>query len=1508
MPRFSWVGMVRKWLRSSTGARQRLGSWAGSRSRGFRPRLEVLEDRVTPTQLITLTVNSAAGGAGDDQHMTLTRALQITETDYLHGMDAAYLIKFNIPGPGVHTIAPPGIGTTLDRYFVVVPNVTIDGYSQGEGDAHPNTLQDGDDAKILIQIDDRLDLGGFNETVKGISVQGIDLFFSTLTVGLPHGQNTVAGNFIGVKADGKTLWGDGQEGVDIAAGQNDNTIGGFGAGDRNIISGHSFNDPHFGFQGKGVWVESGSTGNDIRNNYIGTDSTGKRAVANNVGVRLSGTGNTVSGNLIAFNQVNESASAQLQAKMGYGVLVDGSGQSSLYGNQIFSNERAGIEVQSGSSTNAHNNSIFDNGIGIELAAGTNNGLVAPVLDADVDGTVTGTAPGAGTLEFFANSAPDGAGHYEGQTFLQSIAIAQGNFSVEVPVDDNTHLTATFTDANGNTSAFSNAIATPAPTTRTWTGKGNGKWSDPKDWKENLKPESGNTFIFRAGALKTSNTNDLPGLTIGSLEIEAGYTLSGLAVTLAGDVTVKAGNTTFNLPTTLSGTGITFTIEAGAALTDPAVLGGSANLIKTGAGTLTLSAANTLTGSTILMAGTLGVGNNAALGTSDFMVQPGSGHTVTLDPMSKAIALTNDVFLQGGTLAVAAGNVSLSGLVTLDVSSTVQPATGAGLTLRGEMETSSPGTPYVLTVGGPGQTTLAGPFSAVVGNLVTVAAGGSLVLNKTLMGSAWITVDGGTLSSNDANQYGGIVILKSGTIQVGANNALGTGLLSVQTVSTAMVAAPKKTIELANKVSLQSGTLIVSGSLTLSGEVNAQAEIDPAAKSTVALTGAVKNGGQLTVGGTGSVILQGDLENSVSIVGQGRVSLGADASGDGAINVDGGTLLGLATTATTYAGTINLHAGTIQVVGTLGQGTLNVQPTAPVVHLQAATTAEVDLNNNVTLAGGVLSIEQPHRTGSVSRVVLGGKLTVTQDSEFDVHTLVELGEIGGGNELKLGGDRLPVGLAGVLDADARVTLVGACTGVLRATTSGTGAITVDGGSLASVAVTGNQFAGTINLKRGTISVGTGGFSKAPWLGTARLVVNTTGPLTMNAGSQFTTLSNPVSFEGGTLTVGGGDLLFTGLATLDAACTLTVDKGATATLNDINGTGTLTAAGEGTVFLGGFLGNVATVSVTGGVELHDTFKGGGSLSVDGGTLGSFGAAQYTGTVTLHSGQIRARDDDALGTGTLVVNPDAGKTASLVTFGTTEVTLHNSLVLQGGTLKQQGKIRIVGTVTVAAASEIDAIDTKSSLTLQSQASPFNVQAMLTLGGSGYFTLNGDLTSPAPVSVTGKARLDMSFLEGGGIVYVQGGTLTATAVPGRTFAGTIFGYSGQIQLFGNDALDSAALFVAGTPDQSLTLDTRGKSLTLSNIVQFQGGTLTVLKGQLTLNGPVNVGGTLNLAPSALVTMSGDVQNPGTLTISGFGEADLSGTLDSQSTLIVAAHAKVRRLAGFVENGTITVQGGMLF
>lgn len=269
-------------------------------------------------------------------------------------------------------------------------------------------------------------VGGGN-VISGNTFRGVDL----------DGLNSrVTGNFIGTDAAGTGDLGN-LAGIFANASCRNCGIGGLTVAERNIISGND---------GDGINIAASFS--QIFGNFIGTDSTGSNPLGNSgAGIRLSGDDNAVG------DPLNQAAARNIIAfNAGGGVVVTGSLRNTISGNSLFNNQGLGID-------------LGDDGVTLndstDADTGPNELLNFPEFDAIsftlVGGTatVTGRAPAGSRVEIFL-SALDPSGHGEGRTFLTAVtATITGTFSVVLAGrSDRELITATATDASGNTSEFS----------------------------------------------------------------------------------------------------------------------------------------------------------------------------------------------------------------------------------------------------------------------------------------------------------------------------------------------------------------------------------------------------------------------------------------------------------------------------------------------------------------------------------------------------------------------------------------------------------------------------------------------------------------------------------------------------------------------------------------------------------------------------------------------------------------------------------------------------------------------------------------------------------------------------------------------------------------------------------------------------------------------------------------------------------------------------------------------
>jgi hypothetical protein len=274
------------------------------RSARFRPLLEAVEGRVLLATFTVMNLNDAGPGS-------LRQAL----------IDANAA-----PGPGVEVIdfMQPGIiQLTSGALPAVSRPVNIDGTS-----APGFSLKQ----EPLVEIDAK-GSGGlqFNTGSAGSALQSLAIDNSgSDAVTLNAGNILVVGNFIGVKLDGSTVYGNAGNGIVINATSTNNTIGATSTVPPNLVISHASNVIS-GNAGNGIAIH-GSSGNTVVANYIGTDLSGLVALGNaGNGILLdSGATQNTIGGIIPFVNSNKEVpeSNLISGNQGDGVLITGAETSS----------------------------------------------------------------------------------------------------------------------------------------------------------------------------------------------------------------------------------------------------------------------------------------------------------------------------------------------------------------------------------------------------------------------------------------------------------------------------------------------------------------------------------------------------------------------------------------------------------------------------------------------------------------------------------------------------------------------------------------------------------------------------------------------------------------------------------------------------------------------------------------------------------------------------------------------------------------------------------------------------------------------------------------------------------------------------------------------------------------------------------------------------------------------------------------------------------------------------
>ena len=273
---------------------------------------------------------------------------------------------------------------------------------------------------------------GAGNLISGNSAYGVFIYNNSTN------SDTVVGNLIGTKAGGSQALPN-VNGIVIDG------IPKYHVVDSNVISGNTQ---------QGIVIHStGTDYNSITRNKIGTDLSGNYPIPNGLdGIRIGEgpqhtmIGGAQKGNIIAYN-----------LGAGVSVMNDGDYYNRISQNAIFHNGALGIDL--------YPIGVTANDAG-DLDTGPNFGMNFPVItqaaynslsgNYDVTGTIDTPNPSSVTIEFF-KSDNDPSGYGQGEKYLTSITPdASGNFNVVLVagVWGGDRITATATDANGNTSEYS----------------------------------------------------------------------------------------------------------------------------------------------------------------------------------------------------------------------------------------------------------------------------------------------------------------------------------------------------------------------------------------------------------------------------------------------------------------------------------------------------------------------------------------------------------------------------------------------------------------------------------------------------------------------------------------------------------------------------------------------------------------------------------------------------------------------------------------------------------------------------------------------------------------------------------------------------------------------------------------------------------------------------------------------------------------------------------------------
>lgn len=992
---------------------------------------------------------------------------------------------------------------------------------------------------------------------------------------------------------------------------------------------------------------------------------------------------------------------------------------------------------------------------------------------------------------------------------------------------------------------------------------------------------------------------------GNLSIDNGGMLSytGANVTFNRAITVGSGGGTIQSTSavvrtlTLSGgisnSGALTFDTTGAAPTNitlaTSALSGVGSVIKTGLGILTFGVANTYTGTTLVDAGTLRLTNLNGLGsgaTQSSSTSVTSGATLNMNFATAILGNTNPITLNGTGVGGAGALIASSSTETLS-------------------------------------------NNIILASNATIGGANNMVLNGVISGGFDLTkVGAGTITLGGSNIYTGATFINVGTLTLNNANGLGSG--GTQSSSTTVAATGA-----ALNMNFATATLGNTNLITLNGTGVASAGALTGTTSTDTLSNDILLGSDTSVGGAGTMVLNGNISDGggnylLTKVGAGTITLNGVNTFGGGTTINTGTLSvtnmnGLGTVgvlAVNNAAILRLNLGGNTLQNT---NTLTLSNTAALTGIVGAGLTDT-LSNAITLAGTHTITSTTATAGlTLAGGITNGATNVTFTGSGNITVSAALGG-GAGGIIKTGTGTLTLGAAntytgatavnaGVVSVTNADGLGGAGGGLISVATASTLRVNLGGATLANLntitltgtaALVGNSAAGITDIINNPITLAaTGTKTITSTNATATLmlggnITNNTALLSLNGAGDIV-VNGVIGVDTGGLTKSG-----TGTLTLNAANSYTgatTISAGTVRIGVDNGIGVSSALNlsvSGAVFdMNGFdqnigsLAGAAGTSVTLGVgtltaganntttTFSGVMSGSGSLIKTGtGAMSLAGANTYTGATNVSNGTLTIGNLNGLGSGVTQssgVNVAAGATLNF-SFTTATLANTNSITLNGNGVGGAGALTATTSTDTLTNAIILASDTTfggaSSIILNGSISDGGNNFGITKVGAGTVTLGGvNSYTGATLINAGTLTLNNANALGSGATQSSSTTVAATgAALNLNFATATLGNTNTISLNGSGISSAGAL------TGSASTDTVSNNITLTSNASI-GGT-----GTMILNGVISDGGSnfsLTKAGTGTITLNGantygggTTINTGTLSVTNMNGLGLTGLL----------------------------------
>jgi autotransporter-associated beta strand protein len=497
-----------------------------------------------------------------------------------------------------------------------------------------------------------------------------------------------------------------------------------------------------------------------------------------------------------------------------------------------------------------------------------------------------------------------------------------------------------------------------------------------------------------------------------------------------------------------------------------------------------------------------------------------------------------------------------------------------------------------------------------GNTLTFSGSGTTVVNSLIYETGGLVKsDGGTVRLNNANTYSGGTTLNAGTIQLGTNNALGSGTVTINGGAFEAFGAARS---LTNALTINNSfaingtndlTFNRTGTSTLAS--NATITVTNGINATFSATHSLGGSGTLTKDGAGTLTL---LATNNTYTGGIVVNAGTlQTTNVGTTTLGGtgtGTYFGTGTNLTVNGGTLLVSSTSNNAITIASGGTVQVNGGLfAVTNNNAGTSADFNLNGTLRVDGGAASIN----TGDDINLAGGSRLILTS----------------GSSTFSAGGTIVTAGTATTNRAEILVS------GTAQAQFN----LTTNGGD-------GNEF----TLSRFDVLQVTGTNAQVTINGETNSTINLTGQVNLFNGGQLTVaqgtalINSNTVLNGGTnaakgtlnlygnLQVGASNQLANApnitLYVTNATSTNTITS--TTGTNSITGIGTLTKNGPGTTLIAASINNIDAnrVVVNAGTLLignNERIANSADLDLAGGRFATGGFSETLDTLTLSANSV-------------------------------------------------------------------------------------------------------------------------------------------------------------------------------------------------------------------------------------------------------------------------------------------------